>query len=491
MEHAPRWTRLAPWLLGLVWALVPAIPALGRGELLGHPYTDLYPSVWGLWAFAESLPAFLTHTGQLAAPSGMAFYYSSPLHGLLAWPLLGLLGLPATWNLLTLGARVAGVVLAFHAARAWKLEPTGALVAAAVYGAAPFFHGYSVEGIVEGQDGWTLALWLIAVGRGWRLRASLAFALVLLSSWYLGAVACVMAVLLGRRGAWSLAGLVIAAPALWIFFSTFPAAAPLDPEVRRAMGTAIGTWTPGVAEGLNPFAKTSWIGFCAPILAFFAWRGHRRVVLGAGLFFLLSLGWGPWYEWPPFSSIRFPYRFHAGTLVGLAFLAGHGAQKWGRGAWLAPLVVIEGLLLSPVEAWIPGAPAEIPSLYAGLDGIVLDIPGPVAVAPGLVNRSRVRARWFLYAQTGSGHQSPWIPDFNGVGVVQEEPAWLGPVRALDPLNEMGPPATLVIPRTIGTIILHRGMLGGTVELAHSLLLADGWTREEEDEERWLYLRDSP
>jgi hypothetical protein len=221
------------------------------------------------------------------------------------------------------------------------------------------------------------------------------------------------------------------------------------------------------------------------------WRENRRVVLAVGLFFLLSLGWGPWYQWPPFSSIRFPYRFHAGTLVGLAYLAGLGAQRWRHGAWLAPLLVVEGLLLSPIEAWIPGAPAEVPPIYEGLGGIVLDIPGPVAVPPGEINRSRVRARWFLYAQTRGGYQSPWIPDFNGVGVSQAEAAWLLPVRSLDPLSPLRPPTALEIPGTIDAIILHRGMLGDAEELTHSLLLADGWIRVLEDEERSLYQRNSP
>ena len=59
------------WLLAIAWGLLPALPTLMRGELLGHAYTDLYPSVWGLWLAAESWPGVVTSTHQLAFPDGM------------------------------------------------------------------------------------------------------------------------------------------------------------------------------------------------------------------------------------------------------------------------------------------------------------------------------------------------------------------------------------------------------------------------------------
>ncbi|HJN73317.1 MAG TPA: hypothetical protein QGF58_05215 [Myxococcota bacterium] len=383
-----------------------------------------------MWWFASEQPGLPLHTTQLGAPEGMPFYYSSPIHGWLAWPLIPLFGVAGTWNVLVVLARIATPLCAFFAGRAWGLERTGALVAAAVYGCSPFFHGFAVEGIVEGLDGWTLPLFLWAHFRGRRLLAVLAFALVVVSSWYLGAVVCLLALCLGRR-AWpsALVGLLLASPLVWAFGMAFPESAAVPAEVRAMMGTSVLPGVPGILAD-NPFAKTSWIGLTAPVLALVVVRERRLVAGLLAVFWVLSLGLGP--DLPGLSSLRFPYRLHAGVLVLLAGLAGLGAQRWSWGAWLAPLIVVEGLLLSPIEPLIPGAPAEMHPIYDELpDGdMLLDIPGPLAMPPGQINPSRPRARWFLYQQVFHGRASPWIPDFNGVGVAADD--GLDAVRALDP-----------------------------------------------------------
>ncbi|MBK7758335.1 MAG: hypothetical protein IPI35_18435 [Deltaproteobacteria bacterium] len=218
-----------------------------------------------------------------------------------------------------------------------------------------------VEGIVEGTDGWALALWLWAVGRGRVGWGALAFALTALSSWYMAATACLLAPFLGRVGLVSAAGgLVLSAPALGAFLGAFPARAPLDPAVRAAMGTTFGVAAPGVMSGLNPFAQTSWIGVLAPILALVAARSRPWVVVALLICALLSFGLGPWFELPPLSALRFPYRLHAGTLAALALLAGTGVERLGLGRWMAPLLVAEGLLLSPIEPVLPGARPMFP-----------------------------------------------------------------------------------------------------------------------------------
>jgi hypothetical protein len=52
--------------------------------------------------------------------------------------------------------------------------------------------------------------------------------------------------------------------------------------------------------------------------------------------------------------------------------------------------------------------------------------------PGVVNRSRTRARYLLYFQLHHRVASPWVPDFNSVasGAV---PSWLDTFAAWDPL----------------------------------------------------------
>lgn len=483
-----------PWTpalaLALGWGVGPALPALARGELIGQPYTDLYPAVWGLWWFAGEQPGLPLRCELLGAPAGVPFYYASPLHGWAAWPLLALLPLPVVWNLLLLAARVATVLCAFGAARAWGLAGPGALLAAAVYGCAPFFHGYAVEGIVEGTDGWTLALWVWALARPRPGAQALAFALTVASSWYLGAVACLLAACAGPR-AWlgAAGGLGICAPLLAAFGAAFPAREALDPAVRAAMGTTLGLAPPGWTAGLNPFARSSWVGLLAPALALWARpRVPPGLLLGGAVCAGLAFGVGPWFELPVLSALRFPYRLHAGLLVLLAAGAGRavGTRGW---AWLwGPAVALEGLLLSPIEPVLPSAPAALPALYHTLPAgaVLLDAPGPLARPPGEVNPSRARARWLLYGQTAHGRASPWIPDFNSVGVASVDglDAW----RALDPLHSPTPPEALPVPEGVDLIVLRSRELHQGGRPAHALLEAQGWARTRQEEGLWLYER---
>ena len=459
--------------LALAWGLGLALPALLRGELIGSPHTDLYPSVWGLWWFAEQQPSLPTWTTALGAPEGMPFYYSSPLHGWAAWPLIGLLGVTTTWNVLVVAARVATVLCSYGAGRAWGLNETGALVSAAVFGCAPFFQGYAVEGIVEGLDGWTLALWLwlVALGR-WRW-ASLAFALTVVSSWYLGAVACVLAPFLRRGWASAAAGFVLASPFLGEFLGAFPGVGAMDPDLRPLLGARPSLWTPALMAE-NPLAITGWVGFTAPVLAVMAARDRPWVAAAVVTCLVLATGVGPWYALPGFEAVRFPYRFIAGALAGIALLAGSRATWAG---W-APLIVLEGLLLSPIEPVIPGSPASVHPLYERLEGkVLLDIPGVRAMPPGEVNLTRARARYVLYSQTVHGMGSPWVPDFNSVGVLASDD--LNAVHELEKQD-----GALQLPPDIDWVVVHTSQINqGRAQRA---LEADGWrlAHEEDDLQAW-------
>jgi len=497
-QAAPR--RLTAWLvlLTLCQALLPAVPAVLRGELLGQPFTDLYPSIWGLWAFAHAPGTLPTHTFWLGAPDGMGFYYSSPLHGWLARGMLPLLSLPATWNLLVVGSRVATVALSWAAARAWGLRPVGAATGVVIFACSPFFSGYAVEGIVEGTDGWTLALWALAVGARRPVLSIVAMALTILSSWYLGAAALLLAVLVApwrRTALWSLLGLLPAAPFIAAFTSAFPGAAPLDATVRAAMGAPLSLRPPGILPGANPFALTTWVGLVVPLLLLL---GRSRLALLALLPALLSLGRGPWYDLPVLELLRFPYRWHAATLAILALAAGRVADGWqhrGRRwvAWLPPLLLAEATLLSPIEPVIPGAPADHPAILAEVDSPVLDIPGPVAMPAGQINRSRPRARYLLWDQVVHQQPSPWVPDFNGVGVVAERPA-LDAIAGWDRLvSDDAPdavdPATLQWLRTagVGQIMVHRRELGQErSEALARALAAAGLTLQATEGDRQLW-----
>lgn len=469
---------LPPLLLALAWAVLPAAPALLQGELLGHRYTDLYPSVWGLWAFSESTELLPRHTGLLGFPQGMDWVYSSPIKGTLARGLIPLLGVVGTWNLLVVVARAATVLAAWAAARAWGLGRAGALAAAAIYGCAPFFQGYAVEGIVEGTDGWTLALWAWAIGRGRPLLAVPLMALTIASSWYLGAAGLLLAVLAApwRRATLpSLAAPLLAAPLVLAFAGAFPEAAPLPDAVRAAMGAPLAPRPPGLAEGLNPFALSTWVGVLLPLLLV---ATRSRLALLALLPFALSLGVGPWFDLPGVELMRFPYRLHAATLAVLALAGGRAAEALGRPrlAWvLGPALVLEGLLLSPVEPMIPGSPTEVPAAYAAVEGPVLELPGPRASPPGEIDRSRPRSRYLLWYQVAHGQPSPWVPPFNAVGVARRDQPVLDLLAAYDPLagDPPGPLPDGVVPDLadlgLRTVVLHRRDLGAE----HTRALLDG------------------
>jgi hypothetical protein len=298
----------------------------------------------------------------------------------------------------------------------------------------------------------------------------------------MAATACFLAVMMPRK-AWKSAalGLCLAMPVLWSFLVAFPEREVLEPSVRRMMGSQVGLWTPGIVEGLNPFAKSSWIGFAVfGLVASQALRFPRYVVAALGIW-LLSWGIPALYELPLLSSLRFPYRLHAGSLVLLAFLAGHAVQNRKWGLLFVPLVLLEGLLLSPVEPILPHAGDTQPGVYQGLEGqVLLDIPGPFARAPGLHNPSRPRARWFLYGQIEHGLATPWAPDFNSVGTQATEAPEMVAIRSLDP-HWPGPlPEAIRVPEFVDHVVLHPKLLGDRARGVHALLLENGWALALED-----------
>jgi hypothetical protein len=498
----------AALVIALAWALVPLLPALREGAIPGSPYTDLYPSVWGLAWFASEQPGFPTFTEALAAPGGMPFYFSAPIHGWIGAPLLALGGPVLAYVGTLVLARWLGVVLSFGAFRAAGLGPFGALAAATIYGASPYVHGYAVEGIVEGTDIWTLPLWAWMVLTRRHAAACIAFALVPLSSWYLGLVACFLAAVWGvrERIAWlSLAvGLALVAPFVWLFVDAMPGAAPLPDAVRAAMGAPIGVHTPGILRGLNPFAINTYIGVSVPLFALwgaslagrgsFAGRASSGIaqvapmlLVGALACAVLSVGRGPWYALPGLASVRFPYRWHAGTLFCLAPLAGLAVDHLAR-RWLALVPLLEGMLLAPVEVVVPSAPADVPAIYDQVVGpVLLEVPGPAAMPPGEVNRSRPRARYLLYFQLHHGARSPWAPDFNGLGGGRTAP-WLLGFESWDPLQAAIPaPPDLEGARAAGVtqVMLQLKELKGNAAPLLQALESAGAVVEARDEERIL------
>ena len=443
--------------LSVLWAVAPAVPALVRGGLPGHGWTDLYPSVWGLDVFCAALPGWATHTPRFGAPEGIDFAYSSPLHGLAGWPVWAAWGPVAAYVVTLVAARAATVAVAYGALRALDRPHVGSVAGALIYGASPFFHGYAVEGIVEGTDGWTLPLWVWAVAARRPAFAGVAFALCVASSWYLGMVVCLGALGWGFRDrlAWGSAvgGLALASPLLFAFVGAFGGNSPLDPAVRVAMGAPLAVREPGVLAGVQPFALTTWVGVSLPLLGLLAARRAPVLAAGALLCWVLSTGRGPWWDLPIFELVRFPYRWHAGTLWCVAAVVSTLELRW-RAALFVPFV--EGLLLSPIEPVLPTASVDVPALYLQVEPApLLELPGPVALPPGTPNPSRPRARYLLLAQLQHGAPSPWTLDFNGIAHSRDA-AWLATFRAWDPvLDGAGPPPDLAAAAADG---VHQAMV---------------------------------
>ncbi len=455
---APRWW-LAAAALAVLWGVGPAVPALLEGGLLGHPWTDLYPSAWGLHWFASHQPGLPLTARELGWPDGLGFYYSSPLHGWAAWPLLAA-GVPAAaaYDALLLAARVAGVLLAFAWLKAEGRGGPGALAGAALFACAAIFHGYAVEGIVEGVDAWTLPLWGLLVARRRPLAAAVAFALVIASSWYLGAAALLVAAVRAResRATWlsAAAGTLLALPLFLAFRGAFPDAVPLDPAVRAAMGTPLRVPSPGLLPGVHPFGMSAYVGWLGTALFLAGARRRPWLAVGAVACWVLSLGVGPWYDWPGPSMIRFPYRLVAATLFLAAPVAGavvDGLARRSRWAAVAgPLVALEAWLLSPVEPLLPASSARVPAIYGQVEPtVLLEIPGPVALPPGVPNPSRPRARDLLWYAASHGAASPWRPDFNALAPPREPP-WLASWRSVDPVSPRNGDSAPSVPDVAGT-----------------------------------------
>jgi hypothetical protein len=461
---------LIAWLFALAWGVLPAAPALAKGELIGHGYTDLYMQVWGMWFLGTHWPLVPTHTELFGFPEGMPIYAQSLWKGWASGLLLPWMGAVGTYDLLTLLSRVLTVGVAFHAARAWGLQDGGALVAATVFGASPYFQGYAVEGIGECMDGWPLALWAWAVARGRTLASIVALGWSIVASFYLGAAVCLLAVLafpLRRKAPLSLLGIALALPAILAFVHTLAGGTgtPIPTEVRAAMGAQLAFHEPGSFPSLHTSGSTTWIGLIAMVLAVVS---RSRLAWMALVPFALSFGGTPVYALPVFSMIRFPYRWHAATLAIVGLAAGRGADRfgWRKGVALAGAIAIEGLALSPIEPILPSADGAVPGIYRQVEGPLLELPGPLVRPPGATNPSRPRMRYLAYFQTGHGQPSPWLLDLNGL--MEGGPEELAFLHAWDPHGRTAPTP---VPSDLVTRLRALGVLD--VMIQTSLMEAEG------------------
>lgn len=188
---------LAWYLLCAAAVAGPALPDLAR-RFLGHPESDVWKHLWGMWWFRHSLADRKTlplYCFDLNFPDGGYLYFADPLNALLSLPLQAVLPLPLTYNLLVLGQLVLGALGAFVLVRQVTGSRAGALVGGTVYAFSPIVLAYSLgSGVTETLHVAWLPLHLAALlrllerpgDRGVLVAGAATFALAAFGSWYYG-----------------------------------------------------------------------------------------------------------------------------------------------------------------------------------------------------------------------------------------------------------------------------------------------------------------
>lgn len=425
--------RLEVGLLILLWSTLPILPAIWQGEIAGSPYTDLYPSIWSLWATADWWGQW--RTGWLNAPNGQDWFPSTLMLGTLIIPLKPFISMGTLYNWLIIASRCLGSFSFYLAGRSWGSSHQSGLIAMIVVGMAPMVHGFTVEGIIEGTQIWPLGFWLWSIHTNNRRTLSIIFAcLIILSNWYW---ACIWGMLQTIRLFHKsseitllITPLILMSP-WWIGFLSQNHTDPIDPTVLRMMGVQFSLPKPHWLTPPNPFAQSNYVGWVLSIWSLcLLLKGRKYVALSMiGLGFIISLGLPLMQDIPILSAIRFPYRMHLMTLIGLALWIGCNTNWNSRHHKWIWVIFLEQFLCSPIDGFVPIAKAEYPNYVEMIDGPVLEIPGPLNRSPGMIDPSKPRAKYLFYHQTKYAQPSGWKFAFNGL---QETTDCFAETRIVDP-----------------------------------------------------------
>jgi len=451
--------------------------------LLGHPGNDTWNHVWGYWWVTEAVTSgyWPSWTPLLSFPEGGTLYFIDTVQALISAPIQMMFGPAMAFNLIVMFG------FALSAWGAWLLayrltgDPVTSGIAMVMYGASPHLLGQAYNGISETVcAGWLpIALWCLLhfLDRPVWKRAVLlgaSMAITMLTSWYYGlfAVLATAVVLtwraarqpwiqpwvrsLVRLGGASLTGLILVAPALWMFSTSLDAPDALvtrDQEFVEAsllyhnITDILAFFRPGktpspdllalYGEELVIVIYLGWVGLLLCLYAIFATRRHREfgpwIWLGL-FFFVFSLGpylnidgqmleidgrrvplpFLPLFDaLPLFSRISHPFRFVVGVSLALSLLAAHGLRHMTRNQTLRTRLVVvvvvgaasllEYRLGSPATVPVPTSDAVIPEAYTEMardpaEGAVLDLPLTVP------NLERAVYVWY---QTEHGRPVPW------------------------------------------------------------------------------------
>jgi hypothetical protein len=392
------------------------LDALLSGDIVGSRFTDLYPSVWSLWA-TESW--WGTWTNQWANyPEGQPWSPSTLIWGTAIIPLKEWLPIHTLYNTSLAFNRILGCLSFYMAGKAFGKQHSSGLLWMVTIAMNPLIHGFAVEGIFEGTQLWPLGFWIWAVHTHHYRSATLFGSFILLTNWYWSLCWGLLGVVLGRKESpiWKSMGLsiLLCSPWIWHFTQIANSTVSITPELYRAMGFQFGIPVPNLFTPTNPFSQSNYIGWIVVGIYGYSMfhKQHRQSILIVAMGFILSLGLSFLQDFPIIGSMRFPYRLHLLTLIGICI--GYSTQQLHFTKWIAFGIVLEFTLLSSIDLNIPKSPSSMPEYVSQITGPILELPGPLNRQLGTINPSKPRMRYLQYYQTKHQMPSGWGLDFNGL-----------------------------------------------------------------------------
>ena len=403
--------------------------AFSTGDIAGSPYTDLYPSVWSLWA-TESWWGTWKNVW-FNYPTGQTWSPNTLIWGTLVIPLKPYVSIGILYNFSLLANRLLTCLSFYMAGCSWNKKHGTGLLWMIVLGMNPMLHGFAVEGIIEGTQLWPIGFWFWAYRNNLRSWNILFGCLTIVSNWYWSVVWMLTLWILRpsdlKYWRWMLTSILFCSPWILHFYFIQDDSLSLSPEMYRAMGFQFDIPNPNYMTPSNPFAQSNYIGWVLSFATLYVLRHSKDMIVKRpssfdGMVFLtygaiLCVGFS-WMQYVPvIGSMRFPYRMYILVLMGIAILLSdlHSRHQ----SSLAYLVLIEFILLSPIDVVIPTSPAEYPEYVSTIDGPILELPGLLTRAPGEIDPSRPRMKRIMYYQTHHSQPSAWALSFNGLNTVSD------------------------------------------------------------------------
>jgi hypothetical protein len=444
--------------LGLAVALTWPAAIHPIHDLPGAERTDLWDSLWSLWYFwvRVSAGAFPYRVdGLLDFPTGGVLWVADPVNAVLALPLLGVIGVPATWTVLVLGHLTFAGVAAHRLGEALSPGSRAAgWVTGIAYASSPMLlahiHNGASEAVGMGWMAWA-ALRLVrlgeAPGRRNVLLAAIALALTALAHWYAGVGIFLLAglfLLTARTGPRARAllaaialALVLVLPTAWLARAAATSednvvGIKADKElatVRRTIGPAdpVGFVHPGdyrspdfreLSRYGEEYIHCHYLGWVGLVVALGALRRREGTLpWWIGGLVAAALACGPVLaqkgspviltgnlaiplpyflveRLPGFASLSLLWRLAQLTVLAVAVLAGRAVgDRRGLGALVCVALVAETVWISPMAGQRETTDATVASPFAML-----------AAEPdgALMNFPVVGGRAYLYEQTVHG-----------------------------------------------------------------------------------------